>query len=226
LEAGVILDDKDLKKVADSSKIGASFIKIKPYGTNHSLLFPATVTGISESITPEWNAFKYIGSPYNTYRYGGVERTLNFEFKLYYLDEVTKETMLTNLNSLKELAFPYNKPSSIGYSDTKSDGTTSIKQVALAFAPNLIELTINGLYNNIFGFITTLEFSIDDTTSWAATEWFGNEEENKLYPTVINVSFGMTIIENHQLVKGKTTDVIRYNFDGLGIDTITQTLEK
>jgi len=217
LESGFIKNDSDLVKVADSRKIGASFIKIKPYGTNHSLLFPATVTGISESVTPEWNTFKYVGSPYNTYRYGGVERTLSFEFKLYYLDDATKQTMISNLNSLKELAFPYNQPSSISYSD---------KEVALGFAPNLIELTINGLYNNMFGFITTLEFSIDDSTSWAATEWFGNETENKLYPTVINVSFGMTIIENHQLVKGKTTNVIRYDFDGLGIDTVTQTIEK
>jgi hypothetical protein len=124
--------------------------------------------------------------------------------------------MLRNLNSLKELAFPYNQPSSIRYSD---------ETVALGFAPNLIELSINGLYNNMFGFITTLEFSIDDETSWAATEWFGNETENKLYPTVINVSFGMTIIENHQLVKGKVTNTIRYNFDGLGIST-TEYIEK
>jgi len=216
LDAGFIKEDADLVKVADSRKIGASFIKIKPYGTNHSLLFPATVTGISESVTPEWNNFKYIGSPYNTYRYGGVERTLNFEFKLYYLDDNTKQTMLRNLNSLKELTFPYNQPSSIQYSD---------ETIALAFAPNLIELTINGLYNNIFGFITQLEFSIDDATSWAATEWFGNETENKLYPTVINVSFGMTIIENHQLVKGKVTNTIRYNFDGLGVST-TEYIEK
>lgn len=217
LEAGLIKNDTDLVTVADSRKIGASFIKIKPYGTNHSLLFPATVTGISESVTPEWNPYKYIGSPYNTYRYGGVERTLNFDFKLYYLDDVTKQTMLTNLNSLKELAFPFSKPSSIQYADA---------EVALAFSPNLIELTINGLYNNVFGFITTLEFSIDETTSWAATEWFGNEVENRLYPTVISVSFGMTIIENHQLVKGKTTNIIKYDFDGLKIDTATQIVDK
>jgi len=216
LNNGIILNDSDLPKVADSRVLGAPFIKIKPYGTNHSLLFPATVTGISESITPEWNSFKYVGSPYNTHRYGGVERTLNFEFKLYYLDDETKQTMLMNLNSLKELAFPYNIPSSIKYND---------EEVALGFSPNLIELSINGLYNNLFGFITQLEFSIDDTTSWAATEWFGDETENKLYPTVINVSFGMTIIENQQLIDGKTTKVIKYDFDGLGIDTATRIVE-
>ena len=223
LNAGKISSDADLSNVADSRVIGAPFIKIKPYGTSHSLLFPATVTGISESITPEWNSFKYVGSPYNTHRYNGVERTLSFEFKLYYLDDITKQTMLTNLNSLKELAFPYNQPSSLKY--TNPDNPNELKEVALAFSPNLIELTINGLYNNLFGFITQLEFSIDDATSWAATEWFGDETENRLYPTVINVSFGMTIIENHQLVKGKLTNTMRYDFDGLGIKT-TEYIEK
>lgn len=216
LDAGMILNDSDLVNVADSRVIGAPFIKIKPYGTNHSLIFPAAVTGISESIAPEWNSYKYIGSPYNTHRYNGVERTLSFEFKLYYLDDDTKQTMLMNLNSLKELTFPYNKPSSIKYSD---------EEVALGFSPNLIELTINGLYNNIFGFITQLEFSVDDATSWAATEWFGDEEANKLYPTVINVSFGMTIIENHKLEQGKTTKVFKYDFDGLKNDTATWIVE-
>jgi len=216
LDAGMILNDSDLVNVADSRVIGAPFIKIKPYGTTHSLIFPAAVTGISESIAPEWNSFKYIGSPYNTHRYNGVERTLSFEFKLYYLDDDTKQTMLMNLNSLKELTFPYNTPSSIKYSD---------EEVALGFSPNLIELTINGLYNNIFGFITQLEFSVDDATSWAATEWFGDEEANKLYPTVINVSFGMTIIENHKLEQGKTTKVFKYDFDGLKNDTATWIVE-
>ena len=211
-------DDETLTKTLKTKKIATPFIKIKPYGKDYSMVFPATVSGISESITPEWNAFKYVGSPYNTYRYNGVERTLSFEFKLYYLTEDTKIKMVSNLNSLKELAFPYNEVSFIKYE--KED-------VALGFSPNLIELTINGLYKNIFGFITQLEFSIDDTTSWAgnANMAASYEEANSLYPTVINVSFGMTIIENHQITDGKSTKVMRYNFDGLDNYTLSMKME-
>ena len=183
------------------------------------MVFPATVTGISESIAPEWNSFKYVGSPYNTHRYNGVERTISFEFKLYYLDEETKYSMISSLNSLKELAFPYNEVSYIKYDD---------KDVALSFSPNLIELSINGYYKNIFGFITQLEFSIDDATSWATTRPNMDsavESINGLYPTVINVSFGMTVIENHNITDGKTTKVIRYNFDGMDNYTLSMKME-
>ena len=125
------------------------------------------------------------------------------------------------MNSLKELAFPYNQVSSIKYADT---------EVALAFAPNLIELSINGYYKNIFGFITQLEFSIDDTTSWATVKpnmGSSSELDNQLYPTVINVSFGMTVIENHNIVTGRNPDVkvIRYNFDGMDNYTVSMKME-
>ena len=191
-----------------ANTIGASFIKIKPLGKSYSLIFPATVSNISETITPEWSPFKYVGSPYNTYRYNGVERALSFDFKLYYFDSGTRDAMKRNLNSLKELTFPYDEVSTIKYADS---------EVALTFAPNLIELTINGLYKNIFGFITTLSFTIDDNTSWAGEANSGSE----LYPTAISVSFGMTIIENQKLDNSSDPNVkvVRYDFDGLGIKT-------
>ena len=191
-----------------ANPIGASFIKIKPLGKLYSLIFPATVSNISETITPEWSPFKYVGSPYNTYRYNGVERALSFDFKLYYFDSGTRDAMKRNLNSLKELTFPYDEVSTIKYAG---------KEEALAFAPNLIELTINGLYKNIFGFITTLSFTIDDNTSWAGEANSGSE----LYPTTISVTFGMTIIENQKLDNSSDPNVkvVRYDFDGLGIKT-------
>lgn len=212
------IDDKTLNDKLNTKKVGTPYIKIKPYGKKYSMVFPATVTGLSESVTPEWNPFKYIGSPYNTYRYGGVERTLNFEFKLYYLDDAEKHYMISNLNSLRELTFPYNELNTIKYAD---------KDVALTYAPNLIELSIAGLYENLFGFVTTLEISIDDSTSWsgdinmASYSSFGNQ----LYPNVINVSFGMTIIENHQIVDGRTTKVFRYDFDGKEYYTVSMKSE-
>jgi hypothetical protein len=113
LQNGIIFNDNELDGRLNNSKLGASFIKIKPYGTNHTLLFPAVISGISEDITPEWSNFKYIGSPFNVYRYQGVERSLKFEFKLYYIDDASKLSMISNLNSLKELTFPYSEVSHI-----------------------------------------------------------------------------------------------------------------
>jgi hypothetical protein len=217
LQNGIIFNDNELDDRLNNSKLGASFIKIKPYGTNHTLLFPAVISGISEDITPEWSNFKYIGSPFNVYRYQGVERSLKFEFKLYYIDDASKLSMISNLNSLKELTFPYSEVSHIKYAN---------KDVALAFSPNLIELSINGLYEKIFGFIDNLSFSIDDNTSWSTTDpnMVGTGDSTQLYPSVINVSFSMKIIENPQLADHLTkadTKVYRYNFDGLNVNTAT-----
>jgi hypothetical protein len=180
-------------------------------------LFPAVISGISEDISPEWSNFKYLGSPFNVYRYQGVERSLKFEFKLYYIDDASKLSMVSNLNSLKELTFPYSEVSHIKYAN---------KDVALAFSPNLIELSINGLYEKIFGFIDSLSFSIDDATSWSTTDpnMVGTGDSTQLYPSVINVSFSMKIIENPQLADHLTksdTKVYRYNFDGLNVNTAT-----
>jgi hypothetical protein len=215
LQDGIVFDDKDLDKKLNNSKLGASFIKIKPYGTSHTLLFPAAISGISEDITPEWSNFKYLGSPFNVYRYQGVERSLKFEFKMYYLDLLSKQSMISNLNSLKELTFPFSEVSHIKYSG---------KDVALAFSPNLIELSINGLYEKIFGFVDSLSFSIDDAASWSTTDpnMTGTGEAVQLYPSVINVSFSMKIIENPILDNHSSRPdikVYRYNFDGLEYPT-------
>jgi hypothetical protein len=140
---------------------------------------------------------------------------------MYYLDELSKQSMISNLNSLKELTFPFSEVSHIKYSG---------KDVALAFSPNLIELSINGLYDKIFGFVDSLSFSIDDAASWSTTDpnMIGNGEAVQLYPSVINVSFSMKIIENPTLADHLTksdTKVYRYNFDGLGYATATARAE-
>ena len=66
-----------------------------------------------------------------------------------------------------------------------------------------------------------LSFSIDDNVSWASADPnFSRNDEGDAqgYPTVIDVSFGMKIIENPSVVDSKKSAGVRvykYNFDGL-----------
>lgn len=207
-------DDFDKAISTPNSKLGQSYIKIKPYGKQYVLVFPATISGITEDVAPEWTPFKYIGSPYNVYRYQGVERSLQFDFKLYYIDNATKSRMIANLNSLKELVFPYNEISHIKYNDT---------DVALAYSPNLIEITIGNLYKNILGVIDSLSFTIEDDISWASGD-VNMEGSDTAYPTVINVSFAMKIIERHTVdesILNTGTRIMKYDFDGTNQQTIS-----
>ena len=74
----------------------------------------------------------------------------------------------------------------------------------------------------MFGFIETLSFSIDDATSWSNLNYnMKDGESNKIYPSVISVSIGMKIIEQHttETIKGGITKY-KYNFDGLGGEPI------
>jgi hypothetical protein len=88
---------------------------IKPYGKKHSIVFPGAITGINEELTPEWVDFKYLGSPFKSYKYLGVERSLKFELKMYYTTSAEKVIMIQKLNELKGLVFPYDEITTIKY---------------------------------------------------------------------------------------------------------------
>jgi hypothetical protein len=195
--------EAELKQIdTDNGNVQTPHVKFSIYGKSaaKSIILPGTISGISEDFAPEWNSFKYIGSPFNLYRYGGVERTLKFDVKMYYLDDITKQSMINNLNRLRKLVFP---DEDIGVSTYPSQpGGTDKSTSQLFFTPNLVYLTINGLYENILGVIDSLSFSIDDNVSWATTtpDYFNGTNE-KPYPTVINVSLGMKIIEHPTISK-------------------------
>jgi hypothetical protein len=194
----------------NNNKAGIVSVVIKPYGKDYNILLPGSISGISEDFSNEVNSFKYVGSPFNTYRYSGIERNIKFELKLYYTNETEKITMITKINSLKELMFPYDQLSTMTYADSK------VSQIA--FSPNLIYLTINGYYKNVFGIMDTLSVSIDDNTSWGLND-FEEDSKDKPYPSVVNISFGMKVIENPTVdEQGKITR-FRYNFDGNEIKT-------
>lgn len=200
--------DKDVKDFKKTNElINTPYVLIKLYGkTDKNILLPGTISGISEDFAPEVSSFKYIGSPFNLYRYGGVERTLKFDLKTYFVDKEGKISMKKNLDKLRRLVFPDEDISVIKY---PGDNGYS----PLLFNPNLVYVTINGLYENLFCIIDSLSISIDDNTPWATT-WTPSENpadsgdgfnpldgvREKPYPTVFNVSMGMKIIE-HPAIK-------------------------
>jgi hypothetical protein len=118
--------------------------------------------------------------------------------------------MITKINSLKELMFPYDELSTMTYADNK------VSQIA--FSPNLIYLSIDGYYNEVFGIMDTLSISIEDNTSWALND-FEEKSEDKPYPTVVNISFGMKVIETPTIIKKGNIARFGYDFDGNKIST-------
>lgn len=186
---------------------------IKPYGKDYSIAFPGAITGINEELSPEWVDFKYVGSPFKSYKYNGIERSLKFELKMYYTTSAEKTIMIQKLNALKSLVFPYDEITAITY-----EGQKDYSQ--LAFSGNFIELSLGGLYNNMFGFIDSLSTVVEDNIVWASNS---QDKNDKPYPSVVNVSFSMKIIESQKIQSSNNTKVFRYNFDGINDVSLGET---
>ena len=202
------------------------WVLFKKSGNNEIIPFAGTITGLSEDVSPEWTNFRYLGSPFKTYRYQGVERSLKFELKLYYTAQYEKDAMIKKINYLKSLAFPYEQISEIQYNRNQENPIDAPTYSQYAFSPNLVTLSIGDMYKNMFGFIETLSFSIDDNTTWPnANHNMDKDGDNSLYPSVVSVSISFKIIENHKTEQENNITKYRYNFDGLDMN-ITETQEK
>ena len=237
----------DLTKPEYQNHVITTFELIPNQGeTIKKVPFIGTITGITEDISPEWDSFKYIGSPFNIYRYKGVERTLQFDLKLYYTTSKERDIMIQKINYLKELAFPDKNIKTITFNSSPDS--------QYAMAPNLVKVSIGELYKGISVIIDNLSFTIDDNTSWSRynagdnyisrttiqsgevdesdkrtklDDFVGIEtvsngrDQNFMYPSIIDVSISMKIIETHGITtfdfgleEKMNTKTYRYNFDG------------
>jgi hypothetical protein len=124
-------------------------LKFYSYYKNQTLQFRCTVTDLSEQFTPNWESNKFIGNPFNSYTYGGIERTLTFKFKVFSLNLTEHINAWKRLNVLAGLTYPQ------GYKDTVN-----------AVAPPLIAFTLGDMYNKKTCFIDTMTFSVDENTPW------------------------------------------------------------
>ena len=173
------------------------FIQFKIVGQPNYLIFPAAIGDITEDITSDIADFKYVGSPFKVYRYNGVERTLKFDFQVYWLDNGQQQIMERKLNSLREFVFPSKKLTSIKIGDKTYS--------PLVFSPNLIQLSIGDLYENVQGIVSNLSIGVAQKTTWATSSPDFNQTQNSfVYPNVVDVSFEMKIIENHNIEQDGT----------------------
>ncbi len=64
---------------------GKDFIPFRFRDINNGkwIIFRAILSGISDTITPEWNSEKYIGRPDKVHVYTGAERVVSFNFDVY-----------------------------------------------------------------------------------------------------------------------------------------------
>jgi hypothetical protein len=85
------------------------------------------------------------------------------------------------------------------------------------------------MYKNVFGYMESLSFNVEDTTTWSnfAPDGAGvNNKNASLYPSVIEASISIKIIENHTTETVDGTQTYRYNFDGRGNETTKEIIKE
>jgi len=110
--------------------------------------FRATVKGISERYTSNWDEFQYIGNADKVYNYKGFTRALSFNFTAVAMSLKELLPMWTRINYLLSLS----KPSEY------LDGSYIV--------PPLVQLTIGDLYKNQPMVINSLGMTIPENASW------------------------------------------------------------
>jgi hypothetical protein len=175
-----------------------------------------------------------VGSPFKIYRYQGVERSVKFNLKLYYNTITERDVIIKKINYLKSLAFPYEKISEMTYGGNtfNSNGMVSARPNSqtpertsqYAFSPQLFYFSVGDVYTNVLSLLESISFNIEDTVSWPNFQPNGikadKDTDSILYPSVIDVSLSIKIIEQGLHSIDSATKTYKYNFDGNGTEAI------
>jgi len=168
--------------------------------------FRSTITGLTETFSPSWDSAKFIGSAFNFYTYGGIERSVSFNFKVYSLNAKEHKAAWQRLNFLTGLTYP---------------GFTAANAIIAPF----MEITIGDMYKNKPGFIESLSYTIDDNTGWQINQTnkkqkyvsskngetlkFTEEDiTDYVLPMVVDVAITIKFLDS----KATTSDKKFYNF--------------
>jgi len=140
-------------------------------GTRKPIFFRTLLSGISENVSPSWNTNKFVGNPYNFYTYGGVERSVTFNLKIYCMSPVELNINWEKISGLTQLAYPY------------------INKEKLMNAP-IISFRIGDIYNSKTAFIESLTYTIPDESNWETDPDIG------YLPKLIDVAMTLKFIES------------------------------
>jgi hypothetical protein len=87
------------------------------------------------------------------------------------------------------------------------------------------------MYDSVLSHLESISFNVEDNVSWPNFEPNGLADNNTapshaiLYPSVIDVSLSMKIIEQNLHSADTATKTYKYNFDGNNTDAIFESIE-
>ena len=114
---------------------------------NKYLVFRALLSGITDTVTPEYSPHEYIGRPDKLYTYKGVDREVSFSFKVYPKTKQELPVLVEKMNYLVGMCYP-------SYTDNER-----------MIAP-FIELTLGDMFVDAPGLLNGVTVTVEDNTTW------------------------------------------------------------
>jgi hypothetical protein len=145
LNKKVIQDVEDTK---DIIKFAFECVQNDSTKASTVLFFRAYLSSISDNNSATWSPFKYMGRGENFYTYQGFDRTIGFSFKIGIGSRVELDSTYEKLNYLISQVYP-------DYSQFTQFMTSPI-----------IRLTIGDYIYRVFGFLESVNVTIDQNSSW------------------------------------------------------------
>ena len=116
------------------------------------LVFRAFLEGISDSMSPEWTQQDYAGRPEQGHIYGGYSSSISFSFQAAPGSEEEFKAIWKKVNYLKGMTTPSS------YSGATGGGAY--------MTPPFMRLTIGDMFNDVYGYLTSLTISVNDDMDW------------------------------------------------------------
>jgi hypothetical protein len=150
------------KEPKDKDLIPFRFTEINKTGDSEHITFSAILSGITDTITPEYSSERYIGRPQSVYTYQGVERALSFTFDIFPATRQEMRPLWEKIEYLVGLCYPTWVDSP--YPQAKKTYTQK------TMVSPIVELTIGDMYRRTPGFLSSVTMTVQDGTTWEFEE--------------------------------------------------------
>ena len=156
------------------------------FKTNSSNLcqFRGTVSGITETFSPSWNAEKPNGRADKMYMMTEFERTLSFNFKAVAYSRMELIPMWEKLKQLATFAMPF-------YGDSSG------------YRGRPLEFTLGDLWKNHTSLLTSLSYTMSDETAWET-------DKDYTIPKLVDISIGLTLVGDSVHSENSTSNLYDY----------------
>ena len=196
---------------------------LKDVVNDHTFRFRAYISGLTDSVQPNWSQYNYVGRPDPVFQYNGVSaRTISFNLKVAALAQQDMYWMWKKINKMVGMCYPS------GYENGQF------------MTSPMMELTLGDYVYEAPCFLNALTISVPDDSPWEINQMkgsggpFDNLANSVASVTnVVNDPLGTMVNIGASMIQGESDDKPvqarknhkNYPFDELGVSGGGQALE-